>query len=109
LGSTSVRDDVLDILREALPEGLTDSELQARVNGRRAEHDQGRALGDSSVRTRRHELVRAGLLEPVIDADGRPVTRPTASGCPSRVWRATAPQPAKPLTLAEAAGEGDRL
>ena len=67
-GSARLRQQVLDLLR-ASPGGLTDEELQQRLE-----------MNPSTQRPRRGELVALGL---VVDS-GR--TRPTRSGRQATVW-----------------------
>lgn len=59
--------------------GLTDVELEAALDLRRP-----------TGGNRRGELVRLGLVERLTYDDGVTVTRPTSTGSPATVWRATA-------------------
>lgn len=62
-------------LLAAGPDGLTDFQL-ADVTG----------LAQTSVGKRRHDLQRAGLVFPLLDADGKQVRRPTPSGATAGVY-----------------------
>lgn len=46
------------------------------------------AAGNVSSGKRRGELRDAGLVEPLLDEDGRPVRRLTPNGALARVWKA---------------------
>jgi hypothetical protein len=63
---------VLDLLRDVLPHGLTDEQMQTYLG-----------MNPSTQRPRRIELVRSGL---VVDSGFK---RPTRSGRDATVWRAT--------------------
>ena len=74
------REAALAALAQAGETGLTDFEL-ADVTG----------VQQTSIGKRRKELVDHGLVESVLDpATGKPATRPSPTGSPSMVWRATA-------------------
>jgi hypothetical protein len=74
------REAAMAALAQAGESGLTDFELAA-VTG----------VQQTSIGKRRKELVDLGLVASVLDpAAGKPATRPSPSGSPSMVWRATA-------------------
>jgi hypothetical protein len=66
-----------DALVAAGPDGLTDFELAARTG-----------IGQTSIGKRRLDLLRDGMVEPVLTPLGKPATRPSPTGSPSIVWRA---------------------
>lgn len=78
----SLRESCLKILRDAGACGLTDHELADRVKIAGIP-----CAGQTSAGKRRLELQRAGLVEQVIGADGKPARRPT-DGATAFVWRA---------------------
>lgn len=61
---------------------MNDEELLVAVTGR------GLHATPSGVRSRRNELVMAGWVTELRDADGAPVKKRGASGSPCQVWRA---------------------
>jgi hypothetical protein len=74
------REAAMAALAQAGESGLTDFELAA-VTG----------VQQTSIGKRRKELVDLGLVASVLDpTTGKPATRPSPSGSPSMVWRATA-------------------
>lgn len=65
------REIALRVLREALPDGLSDFELAERTG-----------VPQTSIGKRRLELQRMGLVEPTGER------RPSPTGTPAMVWRA---------------------
>lgn len=65
---------------------LTDNELIARVQG-----FHNPSATPSGIRSRRNELVMAGYVTELRDADGVPLKRKTATGMGSQVWRLVRP------------------
>lgn len=77
LGRSKLRRQVLAALARA---EATDHQLAL---GLALLHQRG------TVSKRRGDLVDLGLAEPMLDDDGKPVTRPTDTGCDAQVWRIT--------------------
>jgi len=59
--------------------------------GARTDFELAAATGvqQTSIGKRRGECAKAGLVEAVVGADGKRVTRPSDSGAPATVWQIT--------------------